>query len=188
MKKLILSLMLVTALLSNIYAQDSSESFIKDKVSVSLGLGYNGKPELFKSNRIIVNAEGLYGLNNWLEAGIYLSYLSEKTLTNSINEFTLAKDKVRINVLDYGVKGRAHILPLIIKPSFNMIDVYANVEVGAHTVIFSKDIPNSNYTKFAFNAGGGIGYNFSESVGIFFECNYSNIYKTNLKYGFMFRF
>lgn len=173
---------------SSSQTDNQTPSYIKDKISISIGMGYNFQQGLYQYDRFIFSVEGLYGLNNFLEAGVYFSYLTEKTLTNSINEITLTKDKVRINVLDYGVKGRAHILPLIIKPSFNMIDVYANVEVGAHTVIFSKDIPNDNYTKFAFNAGGGIGYNFSESVGIFFECNYSNIYKTNLKYGFMFRF
>lgn len=173
---------------SSSQTDNQTPSYIKDKVSVSLGLGYKGKLGLYESNRIIINAEGLYGINNWLEGGIYVSYLTEKTMIGKIEELSLQRMSTRINVLDYGVKGRAHILPLIIKPSFNMIDVYANVEVGAHTVIFSKDIPNSNYTKFAFNVGGGVGYNFSKSIGIFYECNYSNIYKLNHKYGVMFRF
>ena len=41
---------------------------------------------------------------------------------------------------------------------------------------------------FSFNAGGGIGFNITKSFGLFFELNYSNLFLTTHKYGFIFRF
>lgn len=160
---------------------DKAPSYIKDKISISIGMGLNSQQGLYQYDRFIFSVEGLYGLNNFLEAGVYFSYLTEKASFNSyINP-------VRVRMFDYGVKGRVHIIP-IIKPSFKLVDVYANLELGGHSVSYDKKAKMDNYTKFSINGGGGIIININKAIGVFYECNYSNIYKLNHKYGMMFRF
>lgn len=161
--------------------KDKAPSYIKDKISISIGIGLNSQQGLYQYDRFIFSVEGLYGLNNFLEAGVYFSYLTEKASFNS------CINPVRVRMFDYGVKGRVHIIP-IIKPSFKLVDVYANLELGGHSVSYDKKAKMDNYTKFSVNGGGGIGINFNKSIGIFYECNYSNIYKLNHRYGVMFRF
>ena len=161
--------------------KDKAPSYIKDKISISIGMGLNSQQGLYQYDRFIFSVEGLYGLNNFLEAGVYFSYLTEKASFNSyINP-------VRVRMFDYGVKGRVHIIP-IIKPSFKLVDVYANLELGGHSVSYDKKAKMDNYTKFSINGGGGIIININKAIGVFYECNYSNIYKLNHKYGMMFRF
>ena len=183
MKKLLLTLLLIGTIISNVDAQKktSEDSFIKDRLSFSIGGGFNSRPSYYEYDRLVLSLEGLYGWNNWLESGAYVSYMTEGANLSLYHQG-------RLNVLDYGVKGRAHILPLIIKPSFYMIDIYGNLEVGGHSVFYSDSLDIDNYTQFSVNAGGGIGINFNKFFGIFYECNYSNIYKLNHRYGFMLRF
>lgn len=186
MKKLFLTLLLIGAIFTNIDAQNNikknENSFIKDRISFNIGGGYNSRPSYYEYDRIVMSFEGLYGFNNWLEAGAYFSYMTESFVN------TYYCEPGRVNVLDYGLKGRAHILPLIIKPSFYMVDIYGNIEVGAHSFFYGKSLNIDNRTLFSFNAGGGIGFNFTKSFGLFFELNYSNLFSTTHKYGFMFRF
>ena len=188
MKKLFLTLLFIGAIFTNIDAQNNikknENSFIKDRISFNIGGGYNSRPSYYEYDRIVMSFEGLYGFNNWLEAGAYFSYLTESFVN------TYYCEPGRVNVLDYGLKGRAHILPLIIKPSFYMVDIYGNLEVGGHSVFYRNRMGMNidNNTQFCVNAGGGIGFNFNKFFGIFYECNYSNIYKLNHRYGFMFRF
>ena len=81
MKKLFLTLLLIGAIFTNIDAQNNikknENSFIKDRISFNIGGGYNSRPSYYEYDRIVMSFEGLYGFNNWLEAGAYFSYLTE---------------------------------------------------------------------------------------------------------------
>lgn len=179
MKRIILTLVFAVSLVSNCLAQNngqkSTESFIKDRVSFTFGLGYNAQPSYYESNRYVASLELLKGKNHWFELGPYITYLTEDVYM------------IRVNILDYGIKGRVHFLPLIIDPSFYKIDVYANIEVGGHSVFFNKHTGIDNYTKLSINTGGGIGYYFSPYFGLFVEFNHNNIYDFNYRFGYMFR-
>ena len=66
---------------------------------------------------------------------------------------------------------KAHLLPIIINPSYRRFDVYANLQLGAKSVISHL---MSNRTSLFVNGGLGVGYNFSKRIGLFYECNYGN--------------
>ena len=135
-------------------------------------------------NAHAISGEALYGLNNWLEVGAVTTLY-----TGDVPIFCYPKNSGnRINIFNYGIKGKIHFLPLIVNPSFYRVDIYGNIEVGAHSFFYGKSLNIDNRTLFSFNAGGGIGFNFTKSFGLFFELNYSNLFSTTHKYGFMFRF
>ena len=183
MKKIILSLVFIAFITGNMLAQNNDKSempFIKDRISFNFGMGYNAQPSIYEYDRFYISTEILKGLNNWFEAGIYTTFITEKVITDG-----------RISIFDYGAKGRLHLLHLFVKPSFYRFDLYGNLEVGLHSVFYNKELKNyfgNNYTQVAVNIGGGIGYFFNEFFGIFFELNHSNVYDINYKYGFNFRF
>ena len=135
-------------------------------------------------NAHAISGEALYGLNNWLEVGAVTTLY-----TGDVPIICYPKHSGnRINIFNYGIKGKIHFLPLIVNPSFYRVDIYGNLEVGAHSFFYGKSLNIDNRTLFSFNAGGGIGFNFTKSFGLFFELNYSNLFSTTHKYGFMFRF
>ena len=184
MKKLFLTLLFIGAFITSVDAQSkpSENSFIKDKISINIGGGYQHLIAFYNAHAI--SGEALYGLNNWLEVGAVTTLN-----TGEVPIFCYPKHSGnRINIFNYGIKGKIHFLPLIVNPSFYRVDIYGNIEVGAQSVFFGKSLNLDNRTLFSFNAGGGIGFNFNKFFGIFYECNYSNINKLNHRYGFMFRF
>ena len=180
MKKLFLTLLFIGAFITSVDAQSkpSENSFIKDKISINIGGGYQHLIAFYNAHAI--SGEALYGLNNWLEVGAVTTlYTCYPKLSGN-----------RINIFNYGIKGKIHFLPLIVNPSFYRVDIYGNLEVGGHSVFYRNRMGMNidNNTQFCVNAGGGIGFNFTKFFGIFYECNYSNINKLNHRYGFMFRF
>ena len=184
MKKLFLTLLFIGAFITSVDAQSkpSENSFIKDKISINIGGGYQHLMPFYNAHAI--SGEALYGLNNWLEVGAVTTLY-----TGDVPIFCYPKHSGnRINIFNYGIKGKIHFLPLIVNPSFYRVDIYGNIEVGAHSFFYGKSLNIDNQTLFSFNAGGGIGFNFTKSFGLFFELNYSNLFSTTHKYGFMFRF
>ena len=184
MKKFLLILLLIGAFITNVNAQInvSENSFIKDKISINIGGGYHHLMPFYNAHAI--SGEALYGLNNWLEVGAVTTLY-----TGDVPIICYPKHSGnRINIFNYGIKGKIHFLPLIVNPSFYRVDIYGNLEVGAHSFFYGKSLNIDNRTLFSFNAGGGIGFNFTKSFGLFFELNYSNLFSTTHKYGFMFRF
>ena len=184
MKKFLLILLLIGAFITNVNAQSnvSENSFIKDKISINIGGGYHHLMPFYNAHAI--SGEALYGLNNWLEVGAVTTLY-----TGDVPIICYPKHSGnRINIFNYGIKGKIHFLPLIVNPSFYRVDIYGNLEVGAHSFFYGKSLNIDNRTLFSFNAGGGIGFNFTKSFGLFFELNYSNLFSTTHKYGFMFRF
>ena len=184
MKKFLLTLLLIGAFITNVNAQSnvSENSFIKDKISINIGGGYHHLMPFYNAHAI--SGEALYGLNNWLEVGAVTTLY-----TGDVPIFCYPKHSGnRINIFNYGIKGKIHFLPLIVNPSFYRVDIYGNLEVGAHSFFYGKSLNIDNRTLFSFNAGGGIGFNITKSFGLFFELNYSNLFLTTHKYGFIFRF
>lgn len=81
------------------------------------------------------------------------------------------KDKDYYLCLYYGVAAKAHLLPIIINPSYRRFDVYANLQLGTKSVI--RQTMNDRTSLFV-NGGLGVGYNFSKRIGLFYECKYGN--------------
>lgn len=142
--------------------QDSSDSFLKDKISLSLGVtpfkegGFNAIP---------ISINGMYGINSWLEAGLFTEFSSDLFEVNS------------------GVAAKAHLLPVVINPSYYRFDLYANMQLGVGS-IYSEFWGTSA----AFYIGGGIGagFNINKNFGIFYELGYDNINYLNHKFGLKF--
>lgn len=156
--------LLLVAIVGNVSAQETKQtddSYIKDNITLNIGTAIFQKYGL---EHYMASVDVLYGLNNWFEAGLftigrgyYVDY------GNISKEYDLC--------LYYGVAAKAHLLPIIINPSYRRFDVYANLQLGAKSVISHL---MSNRTSLFVNGGLGVGYNFSKRIGLFYECNYGN--------------
>ncbi|MDL2241205.1 hypothetical protein LJC69_06220, partial [Bacteroidales bacterium OttesenSCG-928-K22] len=131
----------------------------------------------------IVQTECNYGFTKWLDAGLFFGILLTSNVTpivfDSIIELedgtfqyyqNTGGERFLYKIFNYGLNANTHILSLILKPSFLLIDVYANSKVGLQTT-YAKEI-EYNKTGFYCSIGGGIGINFSKEFGIICEYNY----------------
>lgn len=171
MKKFFLAVfaLLLAATVGDVTAQETktaSDSYIKDRISLNVGakvFQQYGFDDMFAS------VDVLYGLNNWLEAGLFTS--GRGSYVN------YGGNDVKYDlVLYYGVAAKAHLLPVIINPSYRRFDVYANLHLGAKSALYNYDSRGIDYSRKSLyvNGGLGVGYNFNKRIGLFYECNYSN--------------
>lgn len=131
---------------------NSSDSFLKNKISVNLGV----IPfQEMGTDEIKLSFHGMYGINNWLDAGLFTELSTDLVTFNS------------------GVAVKAHLLPVIINPSFYRFDIYANLQLGLGSIDFNSwGIATGIY----LGGGLGAGFNISKNIGVFYEINYSNMY------------
>lgn len=160
--------LLFAALVGDVSAQEikqANDSYIKNKISLNIGA------KVFQEygfDYLFASVDVLYGLNNWLEAGLFTSG------RGSFANYGGNGGKYDL-VLYYGVAAKAHLLPIIINSSYSRFDVYANLHLGAKSVLYNNDlIIDYSRTSLYINGGIGVGYNFNKRIGLFYECNYSN--------------
>ena len=167
MKKLLLSLLLVLVMMGNVNAQKkefinlenthSSDSFIKGKFNINVAaMMYHD----YGMDDWLLSVDVLYGINDYFSAGLFISKL-----------------------VYYGADARLHLLPLMVDPKYALLDLYANVQLGARTTEY--DFSN---TSFFINPSLGLSYSFPKVMGIFVDCGYSNTDGLNYKVGLNFRF
>lgn len=161
--------LLLATTVGDVTAQETktaSDSYIKNRISLNVGakvFQQYGFDDMFAS------VDVLYGLNNWLEAGLFTS--GRGSYVN------YGGNDVKYDlVLYYGVAAKAHLLPVIINPSYRRFDVYANLHLGAKSALYNYDSRGIDYSRKSLyvNGGLGVGYNFNKRIGLFYECNYSN--------------
>ena len=168
--------LLLAAIVGDVSAQETkqaSDSYIKNRISLNVGA------KVFQQNGfddMLASVDVLYGLNNWLEVGLFTS--GRGSYVN------YGENDVKYDlVLYYGVAAKAHLLPIIINPSYRRFDVYANLHLGAKSSLYNHDSRGIDYSRTSLyvNGGLGVGYNFNKRIGLFYECNYSN--SDNMLYG-----
>ncbi len=154
---LLLLILITTNKVSSQENHKSSDSFLKNKISLNLGVipFYESG-----SDNIKISLNGTYGINHWLEAGLF-------TETDFFMYHT-------------GIVAKAHLLPIIINPSYYRFDVYANMHFGLGSFNFEH---LGAGTGLYLNGGVGASYNITKNIGLFYEINYSNVYYLNHKVG-----
>ena len=178
MKKIfrITFVLLLVAIVGKVSAQETkqaSDSYIKNRISLNVGAKVF---QQYGFDDMLASVDVLYGLNNWLEAGLFTS--GRGSYVN------YGENDVKYDlVLYYGVAAKAHLLPIIINPSYRRFDVYANLHLGAKSSLYNHDSRGIDYSRTSLyvNGGLGVGYNFNKRIGLFYECNYSN--SDNMLYG-----
>lgn len=176
--------LLLFSINSFVFAQENKKDglYIKDNVTLNIGTTIY---QDYGFDDMMISLDGLYGINNWLETGLFTTIFSDKATFEIAGESV----KTRSTALYYGAEGRAHLMPLIINPSYHRFDVYANLQLGAKSFLYDKKIRDNNlmknHTKFFINGGIGVGFNFNRNIGLFYECGYSNTDKFNHKIGLM---
>ena len=175
--------LLLAATVGDVTAQETktaSDSYIKNRISLNVGAKVF---QQYGFDDMLASVDVLYGLNNWLEAGLFTSgrgsYVNYRGSYVNYGENDVKYDLV----LYYGVAAKAHLLPIIINPSYRRFDVYANLHLGAKSALYNHDSRGIDYSRTSLyvNGGLGVGYNFNKRIGLFYECNYSN--SDNMIYG-----
>lgn len=95
-----------------------------------------------------------YGINDWLEAGIY-------------GGLTYSDGSSRIDDFRYGVNGNLRILPLLTGSDNVRLDPYVTVRIGRTYVPFFKAY-TCPYT-WEYGVGGGLAYYIGRKFGVFCE-------------------
>lgn len=176
--------LLLFSINSFVFAQDNIKEglYIKDKVTLNIGTTIY---QDYGFDDMMISLNGLYGINNWLETGLFSTIFSDKATFEILGESV----NTRSTALYYGAEARAHLLPLIITPSYYRFVVYANLQLGAKSFLYDKKLRDNNimknHTKFFINGAIGVGFNFNRNIGLFYECGYSNTDKLNHNIGLM---
>ena len=181
MKRFIVPLVLLSLCFTSYYtkAQDYNKPFINNRWNISVSSAYTIKSpalknaihnspiephaaslDLFNKKVLTPQIELLYGLNDWLEYGIFAGVQVYK------KEYT---------TLTYGMNGKIHLLTPL-KPSFSFIDIYLSTRLGLSNSIYDTHNKTIVQTEGLCSIGGGFAVNFSSKFGIFYELNTDNIY------------
>ena len=161
MRKSVFTLLLLFST-SFAFAQNTSSTkpFIKGQFNLSLS-GFNRTI----NNYIGPKAEFLYGYNDYLEVGLFCNALITPIGNGNHMNYPV--------YLGYGAVGKAHLFPVVIKPSFYYIDLYAVGKLGAETVFPNGVSFITSGTAFYYSIGAGAAINlFSRHFGLFYEIDY----------------
>lgn len=186
-----LVLLLLSFTSSYVNAQEYNKHFINNRWNISVSSAYTIKSpalknaihnspiephaatlDLFNKKVLTPQAELLYGLNDWLEYGIFAGAQVYK------KEYT---------TLTYGMNSKAHLLTPI-NPSFSFIDIYLRAYLGLSNSIYGTNNKTIVLTEALYGIGGGLAVNFSSKFGIFYELNIDNIYGKMGRMGVNIRF
>lgn len=175
-------LLLMVSIIGEITAQETNQTnnYIKNNVTLNVGTTIY---QDYGFDNVMFSIDGLYGLNNWFETGLFMTYVNSN-VTSEINSKYINTHSFG---LYYGLAARSHLLPIFTKQSYHKLDVYANIQIGAKSIIYDKNLRDDllikNHTKSFVNGSLGIGYNFNKRIGVFYECGYSNTDRLNHKLG-----
>lgn len=154
----------------------SAQPFIKGQFNLSLS-GFNQTI----NNHVGPKAEFLYGLNDYLEVGVFCNALIILFSDGSHPNYPV--------YLCYGTEGKAHFFPAIIKPSFHYIDLYAVGKLGAGTNFPNGEPTVTRGTGPYYSIGAGTAINlFSRHFGLFYEFDYGRNKLSTHTFGFNIRF
>lgn len=162
---------------------DSPKPFIGHQFNISFSGSIVWSQERINQNRVVMGPriEGLYGINNWLESGLFVNgFIYTFGSSNSYESYHPVK-------LLYGVESKAHLLPAIIKPSFSLFDVYGVAKFGACTLCPNGCPELAPSSCFFISGGAGAAINLSRHFGVFFEWEYGNLKACYLTIGLNFR-
>lgn len=133
-----------------------------------------------------LSSEVMYGINDWLETGVFCACLRLRSGEINNNEGRLYYP-VELN---YGLAAKAHLFPAIINPSFSWADLYASAHIGtfASTTGGDPEREASCFRGFCYRGMLGAGVNFSRHFGLFYEFGYGNFERFNHRIGLNIRF
>lgn len=185
MKKGILTTLFLLIVLCGV-AQNSNNEKPYIKNSISIGAGALITNMSGAKTMIALNAD--YGVTNWLEIGLYLS-----NWTSAKHEFYMINPDnsttyYRPFIFEYGIDCKAHLLPVVVRPSFYKADVYLDVHAGLCTTCRDRYENMPDDTRFMADACIGASFNFTRNVGVFYEFGYSNVNRLTNRIGIHVRF
>ena len=133
-----------------------------------------------------LSSEVMYGINDWLETGVFCSCLRLKSGEINNNQGRLYYPLV----LNYGLAAKAHLFPAIINPSFSWADLYASAQIGtfANTTGGDPERKFSCFKGYSLRGMLGAGVNFSRHFGLFYEFGYCTFERFNHRIGLNVRF
>ncbi len=161
-----------------VFAQSNStlRPFINGQMNISLsGIHYQ------RFDKLAPKVEILYGINNWLETGLFGSGIGYKFFDN---EGTLYRP---CTVL-IGAEGKAHLFPAIINSSFHYVDLYAITKIGTKYYISDGYHPEQSGMGWFFSGGVGAAANISRHFGLFYEWQYNSLRTPTHSFGLNIRF
>lgn len=127
------------------------------KTSMSMNLyGRNlGFIDYFERTDKYYHIEGCYGINRFIEPGLYLGYSGNKSSAN--------------RVLYFGVQSNFHLLPIFIKADNFRFDVYSSVKLGACKNLPPYEKYYSNKIAYKTGTYGGLTFYPFKKLGLFSE-------------------
>ena len=140
---------------------------------------------------------GNYGLNNWLEAGLFIdggrfsiSYFAADETDEYGNSLQY---RVKNNyIFRYGLNANIHVLHIFVNPDYYKFDIYVNPKIGLKSTIWGEapDKPEflQNSTTFHYGIGAGVGVNFSRRFGLYLDLNNEKFKYNVLRIGANVRF
>ena len=133
-----------------------------------------------------MSSEVMYGINDWLETGVFCSCLRLRSGEINNNQGRLYYPLV----LNYGLAAKAHLFPAIINPSFSWADLYASAQIGtfANTTGGDPERKFSCFRGYSLRGMLGAGVNFSRHFGLFYEFGYCTYERFNHRIGLNVRF
>lgn len=164
---------------SNCYSQEvlpidktTKPAYINSQMSIAVSysknilIPYQRLEDRLAVNQIRgVNAQVLYGINDWLELGIALDVCYKKKLLMkgwTYPNYILPTFQCRL-----GETAKAHLLS-IFWPKFSLIDFYVSEFVGISSTFSTDGWPDTRYSFYA-QVGIGSQINFSRHFGLFYE-------------------
>ena len=161
--------------------------FIRNQIQVNIGRIKDNQGLLNKQFFFgYMSSEVLYGVNNWLETGVFCSCLRLK-----YGEINFNHEQMYYPLIcNYGVAAKAHLFPAIIKPSFSLIDLYVSAQIGtfANTTGGDPEREFSCFNGYSLRGTVGAAINFGRHFGLFYEYGYCNFERFNHRIGLNVRF
>ncbi|HPJ47189.1 MAG TPA: hypothetical protein PL017_13940 [Tenuifilaceae bacterium] len=152
------------------------ESYWFEKNLLNLGVEYNR------------NLTKYFGIGGYMGVGVFEEWSHEKE--NNLVSSTFEKYSSSFH---YGLNGKFHILPFVLKEGVPRFDIYIAGNVGLITINSSEGEnitpAKGNYLDYSLMGGGA--FYLTKKFGLFVEAGYKN-YKYNqgfnARYGLVFRF
>ena len=171
-------------------SQESSKTaslYIRDQININIGRINDTKGVMNKEFFFgYMSVEALFGVNEWLETGVFCSWLRLRTGEILNNQGNLYYPLV----LNYGFASKAHLFPVIINPSFSLVDLYASAQVGTYAGTTGGDPARESFCFRGINLRGSLGFglNFNRHFGVFYEFGYGILEGFNHRIGLSIRF
>lgn len=165
-EKVLIILFLIQQLVVHCSAQESS---LKNRCNFKLGFSSYPAKDEYSTFTPTLRAEGNYGINKFIETGLYLGVgrveaMIFSTPTSAYGEFK--------TMSFFGINANFHLLPLITKKDDSRFDLYIKANLGGHYC----NVPEGNFPSDGIIAEYGIGLGLSYYIfdhwGLFAEYSY----------------